>query len=517
MPPISILQRLAAMARPAKPHPVDEMCVTYRLRLAQWAALPAPPARSLRVGVVITPWLASGVPIFSLECALGLRQAGARVKIFWDASNLMGNAPHHREAEPLAALLRQLPADVEYITVAEHEEFAAADDGGLCEAILHENAIHRMRGESRIGDFMEQYPEALQATRRHLAKVHQLLRVEPLDFVLIPGGVYGLSAVYLAAAQRLGLAVTTYDCDYGMHIFAHGGVACHQVDLVAAAELLEKYLLPRPAERKRIIAAAEAELQARMEGRDALRSQEVAAARNPEGDYNILVPLNLRWDTAALSRQRLFASVEDWVLALLAWAETEPDARICFRQHPGERFEAAHCVDDVGALISRHNRVGDRVRFVAAADKVSTYDILRTVKVVLPFTGTVGVEAGMLGHPAIISTQCYYGSFPFACSAETRADYFHLVHEALSDHLPVTSEAREKASLLYYLTALCNMVKTSFTAAPNDVLEWLQVSPQELWLRPENVDLVEALMTRSPLAFIRARRFAEEAEAHAAA
>lgn len=493
-------------------YPVGEMCDRFRERLAQWEAVERQPPTNRRVGVLITPWLFSGVPIFSLECAFRLRQAGYSVRLFWDATDIFGNASDQREVAPVAALMKDLPADIEVIDVAGWEDLHEHDDEGLAEAILHENAIHRMRGESRMGDFFEGKEGLLPATRKHIGKIHKLVKGDPMEFLFIPGGVYGLSAIYVAAAERLGIGITTYDCDYGMLIIAHGGVACHQVDLMDASKLLGNFLKDRPEEKERIKAVADAELQARIEGRDALRSQEVAAARRTEGDTNILIPLNLRWDTAALSRQRLFPSVEAWVLALLKWAESEPAARLCFRQHPGERHEVSRSVDDVGAIIERHNRVGDRVRLVAAADKVSTYDIMLTTAVVLPFTSTLGVEAAMLGKPIIISTKCYYERFPFARRAETEEEYFALLSEGLAGKLVPDAAARETAALVYYLTAICNMMQTVFTPAPNDVQKWLQVSPSDLWQRPENEDLLESLDSRCPQAFIRARRFARAAE-----
>jgi hypothetical protein len=249
-----------------------------------------------------------------------------------------------------------------------------------------------------------------------------------------------------------------------------------------------------------------------MQGRGNYTSfQAVAATGTSAGDPNVFVPLNLRWDSAALGRERLFPSVKEWVTAIVRWAATEPLARVCIRQHPVERHKAFRTSDDIGALIREINTAGDRVRFVAADDPVNSYDLLGKVRALLPYASSMATEAPMLGIPVITSAHNYYESFSFVNRAESPEHYFELVSRAIRGELSVAESDRDLAAVVYCLVQHCNIMPTGFTATPTAFLEWVKVPPDELWQRPEVQDLHRALRTGQPLAFIRAQRFASAA------
>ena len=179
-------------------------------------------------------------------------------------------------------------------------------------------------------------------------------------------------------------------------------------------------------------AEARQKLDERMRGDDEYRLQPVAAAAAPAASaaWDILVMLNLRWDSAALCRRRLFAGVGDWLGQLLAWLENHPTARIAIRQHPCEKIPEFRGSDDFGPLLAQYPGLAGRAAFLSAQEEVNTYDLIRGAKVVLPFTSRVGIEATMLGKPVILGTECYYGACGFTWNPATKDEYFALVSEA---------------------------------------------------------------------------------------
>jgi hypothetical protein len=244
--------------------------------------------------------------------------------------------------------------------------------------------------------------------------------------------------------------------------------------------------------------------------------QKTAASGRALGDFNILVPLNLRWDSAALGRQRLFPSVQKWLEALVQWAEDEPQARLCIRQHPSERFEGLRSTDDTAGLLARIARLGDRIRYVSADDPISTYDIMRTADVILPFTSTLALEGAMQGRHAIISTWCYYAEFEFAWNPATVEEYFELIRRGISGSLTARPNAATAAAVVYFLTQRCNQMRTFFTPVPADFPKWSALSPRDLWALPELEDIFASLSTREPLSSIRCRRAWSERAVNAA-
>lgn len=478
-------------------------------RLAQWREIPAAPANGQKVGVLLTPWLSTAVPFFSLECALALAQRGCAVTMLWDPSDVFGNASQPAEVQEIARLFQALPAHLGVLEVRAVDGGMPAGGGEIADAIIRENAIWKMRGEDRADDFLASRPDLPEATRKHLCGVEHFLRRSGVGWILIPGGIYGLSAAYLAVARQLGIGISTYDSDVGMLMLSHHGAATHHADIAQSLDLLEAELRARPERETAVTGAASAELAKRRAGISDYQFQKVAASGRADGDHNVLVPLNLRWDSAALSRQRLFSSVAEWLTQLVRWTERTPDARLCIRQHPAERFPETRGSDDLGALLQAAGAKRESVRFVAANDPVSTYDLLRTARVVLPFSSTLGVEATMLGIPVITSTNCYYAPLGFVWDAPTVGEYFARIGEALAGQLAVGEAARRRAALVYHLTQTHAQMKTFFTPLPLDFPKWTALEPQALWGLPETADLIEALVTRTPLSYQRFSRLAE--------
>jgi hypothetical protein len=153
-------------------------------------------------------------------------------------------------------------------------------------------------------------------------------------------------------------------------------------------------------------------------------------------------------------------------------------------------------------------RFGDdpRVRFVSASDPVSTYDLIRSARVVLPFASTTGIEAAAMGRPVVPSGSTYYADLGFVWAAASRDDYLGLVRRGVRGTLPLLPDQSDRAWLCYYLTTICNLVPTDFTARPNDFPDWCRRAPDELFADPAVSDLLEALDRDIPVSLLRHTR-----------
>lgn len=495
--------------RPPRPDAFVTMCVAFRQRLAAWPVKHRPTPDAQRVGVLVTPWLSTAAPLFSLECGLMLLRAGCAATALSDFSDVIGNAEKLTHNEALAGVLAALPAGFALLQITSGgEETCTPEDRALATRLLHENAIWKMRGEQRAGDFSAEQPHAEAALARHIAVVRRTLRSSGLSWVLVPGGIYGLSGIYLAILKELGIGFTTYDSGKGLLRFSHDCVTTHLEDMPLVCRLVAERERNSPAARERLIARATSELATRANAKDDLGYQLAAASGEAVRHYDILVPLNIRWDAAALSRQKLFASVDAWLIAVLEWVAGHPTASICIRQHPIERRENLKSTDNYAPIIERFRHLGDRFRFVAAEEEISTYDILHHARVVLPHTSTVGIEAAMLGKPVLLSTHCYYESLGFVWVPDSSEEYFRLIAAALAGSLTLNEQQRSDAAIAFYLTQRCALLRTGFTPDPEDFLQWVQHTPEELWAQDENADVSTALISRQPLPFVRYQRLA---------
>ncbi|MGB8166693.1 MAG: hypothetical protein WCF18_04330 [Chthoniobacteraceae bacterium] len=504
-------------AAPSRKDAFDDLVRVWQQRCADFPVKFAPRADGRKFAVLVTPWLGTAASFFNMEVARMLAADGENVRVIFDCCNVFGNAPVPHEVEGLETAVRALPPELPVIRVRENTGASeTAADEEAARRVIYENGIWRTRGETSVAKFVERKEGSLARLTQHVARVRELIASSGIEWLLVPGGVWGISGLYVAATQAAGVHLMTYDSGKRAIVVCQDGIATHQADIVRAFPLVEKLLARHPEQRARVLEWSRRELGERTAGRGSyLNFQKQAATGRAEGDANIFVPLNLRWDSAALSRTRLFPTVEEWLTELVQWVATEPAARLCIRQHPAERNKVTASSDDVGALVRKINTAGDRVRFVAAEDPVNSYDLLRTARVVLPFTSTLGMEAPMLGIPVVTSAKNYYETFRFASRAESPEHYFQLIGQAIRGELTVSPEASEEAALVYYLTQHCNFLLTVFTAEATEFLEWAKLPPNELWSRSDTLDLKRAIHTGEPIAAIRfSRSLAESPDGH---
>jgi hypothetical protein len=504
-----LIRNLFSSNEPAAPRPgsFTEAAEAFRERIAL-RPIP-PPATGELYGVLVTPWAKTGAPFFALELAFELRAHGRKIRIFWDPTDVIGNAANEGEIAAVKKVIDALPADIEVIDVGALKPTDRGFDHELANSIVQDNAIWLSRGETGAAEFIKARPDSFSRVRAHLAEIIPLLQRERVDWLLLPGGIYGVSASYFAAARRLELPFTIWDSGPGLLLLSQSGIAAHHGDTAVAVEMLEK----EGDERSIAFALAEGdrEFERRLVGTDEHHFQLAPATGAVADGAELFVPLNLRWDAAALSRLRLFESVDHWLTSLLEWISHHPTARITVRQHPIERHALTRSVDDLSGIFARYAHLGDRVRFFAADEVVNSYDHMRAAKVVLPFTSSVGLEAAMLGVPVALATDAYYDKLPFVYKAPTVEDYFGFIERSLAGEESISPEGKRAATLAYYFTQRCAYVRTRFTPMPDEFREWVPIPAEELWSKPQHQDVRETLLTHTPLPIVQHRRFLNQA------
>jgi hypothetical protein len=481
--------------------------------LERWKKFPGTSKKSVRhggVGVIVMPWVQTAVPLYSLECARQLAASGVPVTVVWDSTDLFGCASNAWEIAQLERVIDAVRSEFDVVNVSE----AGADTTGpaaFLSELLTENAVQKQRGENGVAELLAGNPALERAMRTHVDKVRGLLRSRQFDWLLLPGGIWAVSGIYASVAAELGLSITTYDSGPGALYLGHDGVAAHFCDVPKVTNDVLAETTGDTAERNRMTGAAQRQMEIRMRGDDEYRLQPVASSTSAKHQWDMIVPLNLRWDSAALCRQGLFHSVGDWLSQLLAWVEKHPAARVAIRQHPCEKLVDFRGTDDFSQLLAKYPGLNGRAIYFSAQDEVNTYDLIAGAKVVLPFTSRVGIEATMLGKPVVLSTQCYYKPCGFTANPATPAEYFESIERALSGDLQVSESAQERARVAYYLTECCLELRTNFTPAPPDFAHWVLEPPEKMWSETANQDLLTSLISREPLVRVRYRRAAEAA------
>lgn len=472
------------------------MAEAFLHRLKKWPPVTRPRTRGTKAAVLVCAGLTPSSPFASIEVGLMLHRAGRDVEFILDFSSSLREQSHR---DVLVRLTKELEKHG-----LEVVDMGSAPDGtpqrAAAEEVLVAQAFWKRRGEEGAPDYVEQCDPDLEVLAVYLGKVMRMLETQAPTWLLICGGQFGLSALYIAAARVAGLSYSTYAASRGEVRVAHDGIAVLHSDLPAAFRELREGDMSR---RQIAWQLAEAELERRAEAQHHWGFQ-VLPVEKSGTVYDIVVPLNLGWDGALPSgRQIPFVSVREWLESLLEWLGKNPRYSCCIRQHPLERFE--HGVDDNLFSSLAQSNANPRIHFVAAEEVINTYDLLALTKAVLPWTSVTGIEGVLLGKPVIPAGNCFYDSLGFTWLAYTRREYFDLLEAALKGELIVSKRLRQEAELAFFLSQRCAVLATEFAPSPEAFKKWSEIAPENLWSIPENIDFQKALLSREPLASIRYR------------
>lgn len=462
------------------------------------------PADGPAAAVIVGPWVSTQVPWYAIMVAIGLRRRGRNVVLLWDDTGF----PEKFVAEQNRAIGRVLAYVGNYLPVmrlSQQQPGSLADsDDALVESLTLQNVTWIRRGAIPSEKDQRLATRIGTSLRESLPLVRGWLDHFEYDYIVVPGGVYGTSGLYVHVARTLGCRVATFDTDRRIGQICVDGVAAQNADIPRAFQALWQ---GDDAGRSAAIDIARLEFQSRTDNRDSYGFQaQAAVGSDPTSDGSVLIPMNVEWDTAALGRHRHFANSADWITATVAEILEADEGPVIVRQHPSERRELQRSNLDIGGILVQ--RFGDdpRCRFVAADAPVSSYDLLRSARLVLPFVSTIAMEAAAIGKPVLISGAAYYADLGFVRSASSREEYFSLLRHGLRGELASLPAQSERAWACYYLAAVQNRIPTDFTPHPEDFWDWCGRSPESMFEDREVSAILESIDTDVPISLLRHRR-----------
>ncbi|MNS01494.1 Maltose O-acetyltransferase [compost metagenome] len=325
---------------------------------------------------------------------------------------------------------------------------------------------------------------------RNHRKVKGLLASQRFDHLIVPGGVYGNTGLFLWEAQSHGVRATTYDAGLGEMFLGMSSPAAHLMDM----RDFVKSLLEQPIKREvvdSLALLAQAEYQARRSATDNVEYQTVASTGG-WGGYDVIIPLNINFDTAVLDKHSVFSSRSAWVEETVGFILEHTQATVAVREHPAQRIyrSGAHLERALTQRFGAHSRF----RFIGCDERVNTYDMLEEAKVVLPFSSTVGIEAAAMGKYVLVESNAYYADLPFVERARSKQEYFAKIRAALEVAPVLPRELQSQAWIAYLASHYCSRVPTHFTPNPEDFERWSQQGIVDL-LRDPGVELVIDTLT----------------------
>ena len=291
--------------------------------------------------IIIQPWTLTPLPWYLISMGIAFHFHGKRVRIIFDDIGL--GVDHRQERfqkKSISRILKKIPTFIKFQILSE---FIPAGEAlplsfDLDRLVRKNKTIHYRSESSPSGsdEFEKDVSKALNKTAAYVDSVFKIFRP---SYIVLGGGGYGSSGVWMDMAKAYNIRVSTIDSGNKILLLSTDGIAANLEDIPRAFKQLPKE------DTDWVIAEGKAELQRRIQGKDKFNSQNVPATG--EGfSYGILLPLNQSYDLSALERHNVFESQTEWILETIDWVLNNSNEKIAIRRHPVERYEIYRSTDD---------------------------------------------------------------------------------------------------------------------------------------------------------------------------
>lgn len=469
-----------------------------------------PLSKEEHVGVVCICEASKTLVYYALVKGLLLRMDGYKVTLIIDALSGFESYIFFSGVEkfllenitPVLEKIKEKCPDIEihYIDQEGKEDLEQRDKEEICYYTPYIKKWLRGRPEQGLSNIKENVDDVItNILYNAFSYVKAYFRHHSYTSIDVRSGVHRHRMAYTCIARRNGMRVSTSDSET---LYSSDGAAAHYGDVVK----LVKGDYFSEDEKNAIIELANDDFQKR---KNSLRTDE-GYNYQTEGyaehiqSYDIIIPLNIFWDAAALARDDVFANEFEWLNETLSFLMEHTNATVMVREHPAQACNGEYefNYDDIKQQISCLEQYKHRIYYASAGDAINTYQYLEQCKLVLPYTSTVGIEAAMLGKNVITHTKVYYSNCNMTYRANGKKDYYDAILYYL-DTLKMEPEKIRNASLVYYFLQETIGFECLFSPK-ND--QWLQSSIDELYQQITVRDIINLVGKGIPIAYAEIER-----------
>lgn len=168
-----------------------------------------------------------------------------------------------------------------------------------------------------------------------------------------------------------------------------------------------------------------------------------------------LMATNITWDAAALFRETIFESIQEWVLNTIEYFEQNEQWQLIIRCHPAEIAkilpQAQERISEL-VLNKYNNKLPSNIILVDSDAPISIYDLLPYVSLGIVYTTTAGLEMSCMGIPVITVGQAPYRGKGFTFEPQDKEDYYQKIEDVLrkNEKIENIELLAKKFLLLYY-------------------------------------------------------------------
>lgn len=331
----------------------------------------------------------------------------------------------------------------------------------------------------------------------NLQSIKYFFSQNDFNVISVYTGIHKHRILYSYISKELNIRMSTYDGDVGQSISVEtDGATSHAGDIVRLIK--EKWFDEE--EIRLMVKAANQNYENRANSTindGGYNFQIVSMDKSNDGGYDVIIPLNIEWDAAALNVDDIFCDYITWLNSTLQYIIENTDATVLIREHPVQNVLGNFRYNDITNNIPILSKEKERIHFGRATEKINTYKCLKECKLVLPYTSTVGLEATILLKPIVTHAKAYYTRLTFGNKATSEKEYYALIEKALAGNVRVTKQQQEEALLAYHMQ-MFHASKVNFSEG-NSI--WLDYQLKEIAEWDGVKDIIDVVGNNIPIIY----------------
>lgn len=346
--------------------------------------------------------------------------------------------------------------------------------------------LDAQRDEVFLKDDIERISKAEKILQSTMKNIKKFLLNNKFDVLNVHTGIHRHRYVYTYLGKKFGIRVATYDGNIrGTILYETDGIPGWAYDI---RKLVESNFFTLE-EKKKLVEMAKDNFANRRNstsGDEGYNFQKVKKSIYFK-PYDVIIPLNVMWDAAALGLDDVFENEIEWLKQTLRYLIDNTNSIIMIREHPVQRINTDFLYRNYRFDLPIIDEFPDRITYVSSDADINTYQYIEHCKVVLPYASTIGLEAIMMDKPVVVHTKVYYGKY--VCKSESKEDYFERIKNCL--YCTQKNEYYKNKVYLAYLFQMYHSIKTKWSEC-FDI--WLDYRLDEL-NKMEGVDEIIDIIT----------------------
>lgn len=477
------------------------------------------------IGVVVYSYLFTNVPWYFITLSLLLKYSGYNVMIIWDDLSIQsdmvldwdGASDIQNEYVEKSIKLVNEKFCIPYIKISEISKIdLSKEDFNEVDRLSEINTLWKYRKSSmndEITDYKSKYAKILEWNLKHIKK---LFRTVEFDKIVMLTGIYDNMGLYSWVSDTVNIEASSIDISPNGGFVSTNFPCCHQMDI---KKILDNNLLKTEFTNK-VIKIGEETFKTKIDSnvqnfKEGLWQKKAYRRDSFVEKYDVIIPLNISWDAAALKKERLFDTVEQWVIETIEFVLNNTEGSVAVRQHPAESF-----VDSANHFFLKYNDIevkyksgedlynkliklygnNSRFRYIKSEEDINTYELIEKSKVVLPHTSTVGLEAMLMGKNVLLASDAYYSNIGILDLIPSKEDYFSMIKHYIDNNVELNETTIRTVKLAYGLVKL-NFFNPIFSISS---VEWIDLCFFDLLNDKDTIKILKIIGEGIPLSVLNA-------------